>query len=92
MSEVAFAPHVILQLVGGEALVVNLKSEVAFSLNETGARIAQFVKEGRPLAVIVNTLSEEYGRDREAIEDDVRALVRTLVAKDLVVVDGVSAR
>ena len=40
---VAFARDVVIQVIGGDALVLNLRDETVFSLNPTGARIAELL-------------------------------------------------
>src|SRR4026207_318252 len=49
MRKVSFAPDVIVQTIDGEALILKLHDEEVFSLNATGARIAQLIADGQRL-------------------------------------------
>ena len=79
------APDVVLQVVGGEALLLKLHEETVFALNDTGARIAQLVSEGLHLEAVADTLCQEYGVDRAQVMQDAAPLVETLVARGLMV-------
>jgi hypothetical protein len=85
---VRLAPRVVVQTVGGEGLLVNLADESVFSLNESGARVADLLRVGGPPSVIVTALAETYGLARAAIEQDVTALLEVLLARGLIVVEG----
>jgi hypothetical protein len=83
-----FAADVILQVIDREALILKLDDEVAFSLNETGARIGQLIAEGRGLDELVDILASEYATPRSELDREVRGLVKTLLGKGLLVVSG----
>ena len=80
-----FAADVILQVIDREALLLKLDDEVAFSLNETGARIGQLIVEGHDLDALVSILAEEYATPRSDVEREVRSLVQALLQKGLLV-------
>jgi Coenzyme PQQ synthesis protein D (PqqD) len=86
-----FAPDVIVQMIGGEALILNLRDEEVFSLNATGARVAQAIIDGQLLDAVVDALSREYAMDRDSIRQQVDDLVETLLAKRLLVGETGSA-
>jgi hypothetical protein len=81
----SFVPDVVVQVINGEALILKLQEEEVFSLNETGARVAQLIAEGRSLDAVIDTLTAEYETSRQDIEREVTDLVQTLVSKGLVV-------
>ena len=81
----AFAPDVVVQVIKGEALILKLQEEEVFSLNETGARVAQLIEEGRSLNAVIDTLTAEYETSRQDIEREVNDLVQALLSKGLVV-------
>ena len=87
MRKVSFAPDVIVQTIDGEALILKLHDEEVFSLNATGARIAQLIADGQRLDALVDILSREYGVSRNDVEREVGSLVQTLLSKGLVIVD-----
>lgn len=80
-----FAADVILQVIDREALLLKLDDEVAFSLNETGARIGQLILEGHALDALVSILADEYATPRTDVEREVTSLVQTLLQKGLLV-------
>ena len=84
----AFAADVILQVIDREALILKLDDEVAFSLNETGARIGQLIAEGHGIDELVDILASEYATPRSELEREVTSLVETLLEKGLLVVSG----
>ncbi|MGQ0733980.1 MAG: PqqD family protein [Acidobacteriota bacterium] len=90
-DRLSFATDVVLQVIEGEALLLKLGEEAVFSLNETGARIAQLLDERHTVGAIVDRLSEEYGMSRGAVEAEVRQLLETLLGRGLVIRDRTSA-
>lgn len=85
---VRFAPDTVLQVIDGDALILKLQQEAVFSLNETGARIAELIAEGKTIDEIVETLAAEYDRSRDDLERDVRDLVTALLSRGLLVAAG----
>lgn len=83
--QVRLAPDVVVQVIGGDALVLNLRTETVFSLNATGGRIAELIAAGTGLDAVIDTLSAEYSADRAEVARDVNDLVKTLVARGLLV-------
>jgi len=84
-QKLSFAPDVVVQVINDEALILKLQDEEVFSLNETGARVAQLIDEGRSLDAVIDTLTAEYETSREDIEREVNDLVQALMSKGLVV-------
>jgi len=82
---VAFARDVVIQVIGGDALVLNLQDETVFSLNPTGARIAELIGQELSLDAVIDTLCHEYGVERHEVAPDVHELVDALLIKELVV-------
>ncbi len=80
-----FAADVILQVIDREALILKLDDEVAFALNETGARIGQLIAEGHGIDALVDILAREYAIPRSDVEREVMSLVEELLAKGLLV-------
>lgn len=88
---VSLAAGVVLQVIDGEALILNLNDEAVFSLNETGARIARLIEDGQPLRVIAETLSREYDISRADAQREVESLV-TVLREQRLVISGPSKR
>ena len=74
--------------VDGEAVSVNLKSGVYYSLNAVGSRIWQLVQETSSVREIRETIVEEYEVEAERCGRDVLNLLNELAAKGLIQVDG----
>jgi hypothetical protein len=85
VHRVTLAKDVVVQVIGGDALVLNLRDETVFSLNPTGARIAELIRTGISLDEVIDALCREYGADREEVARDVDDLVSTLLSRGLVV-------
>jgi len=80
-----FAPDVVLQVIDGEALVLKLRDETVFSLNDTGARIAQLIDGGHSIDDVAEILAQEYGVSKDAVESEVKGLVQVLLTNGIVV-------
>ena len=81
----AFAPDVVLQVVDDEALILKLRQEVVFALNETGARIAHLIAEGKSIDLVSETLAREYERCVTEIKPEVERLIASLKAKGVLI-------
>lgn len=88
----AFAPDVVLQTIGDEAILLKLSDETVFALNDTGARVAAEIARGSSVEAIIRTLSSSYGADFEEVARDVRAVVNNLVTRGLVVLQEGDSR
>jgi hypothetical protein len=84
----SFAPDVVVQVINGEALILKLQAEEVFSLNDTGARVAQLIDDGCAVDAMVDTLAREYAIERGEIEREVNGLLQVLLSKGLVVRRG----
>lgn len=80
-----FAPEVVLEQFDGEALVLNLSTEEIYSLNRTGAEVAELVRQGLPPRRILQSLSEKYPAAGTRLEREVLTLLEDLRTRRLVV-------
>jgi hypothetical protein len=85
--QVRLAQDVVVQVISGDALVLNLGDETVFSLNATGARIAELISSGMNAEAMIDELCRQYGADRGEVTRDVDDLIGTLVSRGLVVAD-----
>jgi hypothetical protein len=83
---------VLCQALGGEAVLLDLKSEQYFGLDEVGARVWQLLGENDDLAEIEARLIAEYDAPPDAIARDLRELVEKLIEAGLVIADEAAAR
>ena len=81
---VRFAPDVVVRQVGEEAVALKLTEEVAFSLNETAARVALLIADGLGLPAIIERLAAEYGQPVETVSAEVHGLIEDFTAKGLI--------
>ena len=84
VSTLRFAPDVVVRHVGNEALALKLTAEVAYSLNETAARVAVLIAEGLTVNVIVERLAAEYLQPTDLISGEVQRLIDDFRAKGLI--------
>ncbi len=74
----------IVQEVNGESVILDLKSEQYFSLNEVGTRVWQILREQPLLADVYQTLLDEYDIDEETLGRDLETLMNMLISEGLV--------
>jgi hypothetical protein len=84
----ALAPDAELKLTGDEGLILKLSDETMFSLNATGARIAELIAAGLEIDAVVTALTAEYNATASDVRDDVTNLVDALLSGGLIVVVG----
>jgi hypothetical protein len=69
---------------GGEEVILDLRSGVYFGLDAVGARIWQLLKEPTTLANIRDVVMSEYDVERELCEAELQEFFETLVQNGLV--------
>jgi hypothetical protein len=84
----ALASDAELTLSGDEGLLLKLSDETMFSLNATGARIAELIASGLDIDAIVAVLVEEYRASASDVKRDVAHLVEALLSGGLIVEVG----
>jgi coenzyme PQQ synthesis protein D (PqqD) len=80
--------HVHWQRFDSELVVLDLQGGQYYALNDVASSVFEHVCGGRTQDEIVQDLVNVYEVDREALEKDVRQLVRELIARNLVVIDN----
>ena len=90
MSSVSFssrariAPEVMIQEVGGESVLLDLKTERYLGLNEVGTRMWQALSESESIQAAYETLQTEYDVTPQRLEEDLRDLIDRLLANALI--------
>ena len=84
----ALAPDAELKLTGDEGLILKLSDETMFSLNATGARIAELIAAGLEVDAVVAVLTAEYNAMASDVRADVTNLVDALLSGGLIVAVG----
>ena len=73
-----------------ESVILNLDSERYYGLDSIGTRILSVLTTSESIEAAYNTLIQEYDVDRQALRQDLIALVENLVAQGLVKVSNAS--
>jgi Coenzyme PQQ synthesis protein D (PqqD) len=69
---------------GGEAVILNLKTGIYHGLNDVGARIWTLIQEAIAVKDIKQTLVEEYEVEAQQCDRDLIALLESLLAAGLI--------
>ncbi len=75
---------VIWRKLGDETVLLNVKTENYYSLNEVGARIWELIDGQTTARDIAAKIAEEFDAPVEEVEIDVRTLLRELEQQELV--------
>jgi len=86
-GKVRAARDVVFRELGGEMVLLNLKTGVYFGLNETGAQMWTLLMNLQEPARVVSALEQEYAASRAQLEQDLASLLSSLREKGLVEVD-----
>jgi hypothetical protein len=88
-AKVAVPADVLMRDLGGEAVILNLKSEMYFGLDEVGTRMWAVLTTAPSIEAAFETLRVEYDVAPEKLRGDLEALVGQLLEKGLLEqVDG----
>lgn len=87
-SKVTISSDAILREVEGESVLVDLRSESYFGLNEMGTRIWRLIEENGTLQTVFDSLLEEYDVEPDRLERDLSGIVAELAEAGLLVIDG----
>lgn len=80
---------VLMRDLGGEAVILNLKSETYFGLDEVGTRMWALLTTAPSIEAAFEILRVEYDVAPERLRDDLEALIGQLLEKGLLAqVDG----
>ena len=67
-----------------EVVLVHLQTNRIYTLNETGARLWELLKEGRSRAEIEEQLFQEFEVERDQLQEEVERLLALLAREGLV--------
>lgn len=85
-SRVAIAPDVLYQVLEGESVLLNLKTEHYYSLDEIGTRMWQLLDEHGDPTTVVEQLLAEYDADEATLRQDLADLIGKLSQAGLVTI------
>ncbi len=82
-SRASVPDEVLVSELGGESVILNLKSESYFGLDEIGARMWAVVTSADSIQAGYDALKDEYDVDPEQLRFDLTVLIEKLVAEGL---------
>lgn len=94
MNQVSFsdcariAPEVLIQEVGGESVLLDLKTERYLGLDEVGTRMWQAILSSDSIQAAYDTLLAEYDVTPEQLEGDLRDLLNRLLENALIITES----
>ena len=87
-QKIEISSEVLTQEVGGETVILDLKSESYFGLEEVGTRIWQLLQEQEDIQTITTTMLNEYDVEEEQLEKDIQNLLTQLNKAGIVTLDS----
>jgi hypothetical protein len=84
MKRVRVAPDVLANVIDGETVLLNLKSESYFGLDEVGTRMWESLTTAGSIQAACEALLSEYDVEGGRLQQDVEALLEQLVEHGLV--------
>jgi hypothetical protein len=82
-NRVRIAPDVLFRVVGDEAVLVNLNTEMYLGLNAVGARMWSLLGSSRSIEAACDALIEEYDVDAAELRRDLAVFVDQLLDQKL---------
>jgi hypothetical protein len=83
-QRITIAPDVLFRLVGDEAVVLNLRSELYLGLDPVGARMWTVLNDAPSIQAAYDSLLQEYNVEPECLQRDLDELLRRLVEQGLI--------
>ena len=91
-QRVATAPDVLVRVIGDEAVLLNLRSELYLGLDPVGTRMWTVLHEAPSIEAGFEVLRDEYDVEPDALRDDIEGFVRDLLGQSLIVLEAAEAR
>jgi hypothetical protein len=83
-QRVVVMPDTLINIVGNEAILLNLGNEEYYGLDESGASIWQALTTNETIQAAYEKLQDEYEVSAEVLQKDMRELLEKLLAHGLV--------
>ena len=87
-ARLSASPDALINVVEHESVLLDLKSERYFGLNESGTRMGSALMEAGTIDGACEALSEEYDVEPEQLRKDLETLVDKLLERGLVRIDA----
>ena len=85
---IKFSSEILTQEVGGETVILDLKTESYFGLDETGTRIWQLLQEQKDIQSITETMLNEYDVEEDQLKKDIQNLLSKLNEAGLITLNS----
>ena len=82
------APHVISEIIEGEAVILNFESGSYYSLNESGMTVWEHLQRNTSEQYILLSLQKRYDVAGDTVAKDLKELLRQLSSEQLIVPDN----
>jgi len=86
-KKVKISPDVLSQEVCGETVLLDLKNESYFGLDEVGTRIWQLLQEKGDTDYVSEKILEEYDVQEDQLRNDIEGLIGKLVEEGLIEIE-----
>jgi hypothetical protein len=83
-SRVTIAPDVMLRIIGDEAVILNLKSELYLGLDPVGTRIWTVLNGAPSIQAAYESLLTEYDVEPERLRQDLGELLDKLLEQEII--------
>jgi len=87
--KISISPEVMSQVVSGETVLLDLKSESYFGLDEVGTRIWQLFQEKDDVQGVIDAMLDEYDVEAAQLETDLNQLLEKLIEAGLVSLESI---
>ncbi len=91
-SRIRVPQHVVYRSLPSETVVLNLQTGRYHGLNPTAGSMLEALKQASCVRDAAAAVAEEYGQPQADVEQDICELCNALLARELIELDGVSAR
>ena len=78
------SPEVFSQAIDDEIILLDMKSEHYFGLNDVGAAVFKILTQGATVEMLVHHLLEKYEVDQRQLENDIIELLQDLLSAGLI--------
>ena len=83
-QKITISEEALSQEVNGETVILDLKSESYFGLDEVGTRVWQLLQEHGDVQKVFDAMLEEFDVDADTLASDVKNLIDDLTEKGLI--------
>jgi Coenzyme PQQ synthesis protein D (PqqD) len=87
-TRVVIAPDVLIREIGGESVILDLKSQRYLGLDAVGTRMWQVLLESNSVQAAYDALLAEYEVEPAALEQDIREFLDRLLENKLISIPG----